>query len=220
MLLAASGKLPQQIRVFRPQSLGLISAAAAQLGIKVEATRNTPALKQILSKKYHDRPHYNPILLEKPPPQALPEDLWGDEWQIANIAAGQIIDLFSDRPIPITSIPKEFYPINLNLTSDIFIPGVVVFGGKKSMQLARWVEQQIPSFINYIPTEIGKSGGFILETGLVDRWVFNTFESEQAATIARKYEQNKKASKGLHFLLIQPDNSGMTTTAFWLLKEN
>ncbi|MEL6788898.1 MAG: Tab2 family RNA-binding protein, partial [Cyanobacteria bacterium J06607_15] len=24
---------------------------------------------------------------------------------------------------------------------------------------------------------------------------------------------------GLHFLLIQPDDSGMTTTAFWLLRE-
>jgi hypothetical protein len=217
ILLAAAGKLPDKIQVFRPQSLGLISVAADKLGIKVEATRNTQVLKQILREKYQ-QPDYNPILLEKPPPQTLPESLWGDEWQIANIAAGQIIDLFSDRPIPINSIPREFYPINLNLSSDIFIPGIVVYGGKKSMQLARWIEQQIPAFINYIPTEVGKSGGFILETGLVDRWVFNTFESKQAEEIARKYEQNKQASKGLHFLLIQPDVSGMTTTAFWLLR--
>ena len=87
------------------------------------------------------------------------------------------------------------------------------------MQLARWIDRQTPAFINYIPTEVGKSGGFILETGLVDRWVFNTFESEQAAEIARNYEQNKQKSKGLHFLLVQPDDSGMTTTAFWLLKQ-
>jgi hypothetical protein len=219
ILQAAAGKLPDKIQVFRPQSLGLISVAADKLGIKVEATRNTPALKQILREKYQ-QPNYNPILLEKSPPQALPENLWGDQWQIANIAAGQIIDLFSDRPIPIKSIPQEFYPINLNLASDLFIPGVIVYGGRKSMAIARWIEQQIPAFINYIPTEIGKSGGFILETGLVERWVFNTFESEQAEGIARKYEQNKQASKGLHFLLIQPDDSGMTTTAFWLLRHD
>jgi hypothetical protein len=219
ILQAAVGELPDKIQVFRPQSLGLISVAADKLGIKVEATRNTQALKQVLREKYQ-QPNYNPILLEKSPPQALPENIWGDKWQIANIAAGQIIDLFSDRPIPIQSIPQEFYPINLNLASDIFIPGVIVYGGRKSREIARWIEQQIPAFINYIPTEIGKSGGFILETGLVERWVFNTFESEQAEGIARKYEQNKQASKGLHFLLIQPDDSGMTTTAFWLLRHN
>ena len=220
MLLVNEGKLPDKIQVFRPQALGLITVAAEKLGIKVEASRNTDNLKQILTERYKNNPNYNPVALEKPPPQALPENLWGDEWQIANIAAGQIIDLFSDRPIPISSIPPELYPINLNLTSDIFIPGVVVFGGRKSMQLARWIGEQNPAFIKYIPTEVGKSGGFILETGLVDRWVFNTFESEQAASIARKYEENKRASKGLHFLLIQPDNSGMTTTAFWLLRES
>jgi hypothetical protein len=217
LLLAAAGKLPTKIQVFRPQSLGLISVAAEKLGIKVEATRNTQTLKQLLKEKYQDQPSYNPTFLEQPPPQALPENLWGDEWQIANIAAGQIIDLFSDRPIPICSLPSEFHPLNLNLPSDIFIPGVVVYGGRKSMQLARWIEQQNPAAINYIPTEVGKSGGFILETGLVDRWVFNTFESEPTARIASQYEQNKQTSKGLHFLLIQPDDSGMTTTAFWLL---
>lgn len=219
ILLAAAGKLPTKIQVFRPQSLSLISVAAAKLGIQAEATRNTTALKQTLQDRFKHNPNYNPVTLEKPPPQALPANLWGDEWQIANIAAGQIIELFSDRPIPISSIPQDFYPLNLNLTSDIFIPGIVVFGGRQSMQLARWIEQQTPAFVNYIPTEVSKSGGFILETGLCDRWIFNTFESEAAAAIAQKYEQNKQASKGLHFLLIQPDDSGMTTTAFWLLRE-
>ena len=218
--LAANGKLPDKIQVFRPQALGLISLAANKLGIELEATRNTEALKQILREKYSADPNYDPLALEKTPPQPLPEDLWGDRWQIANIAAGQIVELFCDRPIPINSIPEDFYPLNLNLSSDLFIPGVVVYGGKKSMQLAQWIARQNPAFINYIPTEVGKSGGFILETGLAERWVFNTFESERAAEIAKSYEQKKQAAKGLHFLLIQPDDSGMTTTAFWLLKES
>ena len=218
--LAANGKLPDKIQVFRPQALGLISLAANKLGIEVEATRNTEALKQILRDRYSANPNYDPLALEKSPPQPLPEDLWGDRWQIANIAAGQIVELFRDRPIPINSIPEEFYPLNLNLGSDLFIPGVVVYGGKKSMQLAQWIARQNLAFINYIPTEVGKSGGFILETGLAERWVFNTFESERAAEIAESYEQKKQAAKGLHFLLIQPDDSGMTTTAFWLLKES
>ena len=216
---AAKGNLPDRIKVFRPQALGLLTAAATNLGIEVEATRNTDVLKQLLVQKYQNNLNYNPLALDKPPPQALPEDLWGDEWQIANIAAGQIVDLFSDRPIPICRIPTEFQPINMGIPSSVFIPGVVVYGGRTSMQLAGWIDKQIPAFINYIPTEVGKSGGFILETGLVDRWIFNTFESEKAAQIAKDYEQKKQASKGLHFLLIQPDDSGMTTTAFWLLRQ-
>jgi hypothetical protein len=219
IIAAAKEKLPDKIQIFRPQALGLLTVVAEKLGIQIEATRNTEILKQVLTNRYKQHPNYNPLALDKPPPQALPENIWGKEWQIANIEAGQIVDLFRDRPLPICSLPEKFLPINLKIASDIFIPGIVVYGGKKSMQLARWIEQQIPAFINYIPTEIDQSGGFILETGLVDRWVFNTFESAQAASIAKSYEQKKQTAKGLHFLLIQPDNSGMTYTAFWLLKD-
>ena len=217
----AKDKLPDKIQVFRPQALGIINTAAEQLNIEVEATRNTTTLKNVLIQKYQDKyPDYNPIKLDKPVPQALPEDLWGDKWQIANIKADQIVDLFRDRPIPICYLPEPLYPINLGVSSDLFIPGIVVYGGRKSMQIAQWIRQKNPAFINYIPTEIGKSGGFILETGLVDRWIFNTFESEEAAKIARNYEQKKQAAQGLHFILIQPDDSGMTNTAFWLLRQD
>ena len=220
ILLAADGRLPETIQIFRPQSLGLIAIAESKLGIKVEATRNTDVLKQVLTQRHKNNPNYNPLALDKPPPQALPESIWGDRWQIANIAAGQIVDLFGDRPIPIRNLPESLMPINLGISSDIPIPGIIVYGGRKSMQLARWIDRQVPAFVDYIPTEVGQSGGFILETGLVDRWIFNTFESAQAAEIAKAYEQKKLASKGLHFLLIQPDDSGMTTTAFWLLRKS
>ena len=216
---AAKAKLPAKIQVFRPQTLGLMTVVGEKLGIEIEATRNTAVLKQILQARHKNNPIYDPLALEKAPPQALPEAIWGDNWQIANIAAGQIVEIFSDRPIPIRSLPESLFPINLGIPSDIPIPGLVVFGGRKSMQIARWIQQNKPAFVNYIPTEAGKSGGFILETGLADRWVFNTFESEQAATIAKSYEEKKQTAKGLHFLLIQPDDSGMTYTAFWLLRQ-
>ena len=218
-LIEVKEQLPQKIKVFRPQTVGLMTVAGQKLGIEVEATRNTAALKQVLQKRYEENHRYDPLAIEKAPPQALPEDIWGDNWQIANIAAGQLVDIFRDRPIPIRSFPESLLPINLGLPSDIPIPGLVVFGGRKSMQIARWVAQNKPAFVNYIPTEVGKSGGFVLETGLADRWVFNTFESEQAAAIAKSYEEKKQTAQGLHFLLIQPDDSGMTYTAFWLLRQ-
>lgn len=215
--IAAQDKLPAKIQVFRPQALGLLSLAAQQIGIPIEATRHTQALKQEL--KQRATPNYHPLKLEQPPPQALPENIWGEEWTFASINSGEISDLFSDRPIPIKNIPEQFLPLNMGIASGISIPGVVVYGGKKSLILARWLEQQQPVWLTYIPTEVGQSGGLILETGLVDRWIFNTFDNQEFASVAQDYEQKKQASQGLHFLLIQPDNSGMTYTGFWLLKQ-
>ena len=225
IIAAAKGKLPSLVQVFRPQTLGLISTTAEKLGISVEATRHTPELKNIVEQRALENaaknkiPNYNPLAIDRPPPQPLPENLWGERWQIANIAAGEIVNLFRDRPIPIKSIPEAFEPLSLGLASNIAIPGIVVYGGKKSLILARWIEQQTPVFLKYIPTEVGYSGGFVLETGLIDRWILNTFEGEQAAKIAQDYERKKQQSQNLHFLLIQPDDSGMTHTGFWLLKE-
>ena len=87
------------------------------------------------------------------------------------------------------------------------------------MQIAQWLVEEKPVSLNYIPTEIGKSGGLVLESGLVDRWIFATFESSAVAQAAKAYEQAKQQSNQLHFLLLQPDDSGMTHTGFWLLKD-
>jgi hypothetical protein len=158
--------------------------------------------------------------IKKSVPQPLPENLWGDGWNFANIAAGDLEDLFGDRPIPIREIPEAWLPINLKIASTIEIPGVVVYGGKKSLILARWLATEKPTSLNYIPTEVGQSGGLVLETGSLDRWIFNTFDRSDVSSIAQEYEHKKQASQGLHFLLVQPDTSGMTYTGFWLLKNN
>ncbi len=214
---------PNVVQVFRPQALGLVTIAAQKLGIEVEATRNTAALKKELIKRAvsyaTSLPNYNPVAVDKPPPQALPENLWGEQWNFASIGAGDLVEMFSDRPIPIKDMPESFLPLNLGIASTTPIPGIVIYGGRNSLRLARWLEREKPVFLNYIPTEVGKSGGLILETGLVDRWILATFEAREVVQAAQSYEQRKRASQGLHFLLVQPDDSGMTYTGFWLLKE-
>ena len=221
---AAGKELPAKIQVFRPQALGLLSIAAETLGIEIEATRRTTVLKRELNKQARQYgrqiPNYNPLALDKPPPQPLPEDLWGEKWNFASIAAGEIEQTFRDRPIPVLNLPESLLPLNLGISSAVVVPGVVIYGGRKSLQIVRWLQQQQPVALNYIPTEVGKSGGLVLEVGLVDRWVFATFEDEAVAKAAQNYEQSKQQSQGLHFLLVQPDDSGMTYTGFWLLKDD
>ena len=220
---AAGSQLPDLIQVFRPQSLSLLTAAGKKLGIKVEATRRTAALKQELQKRASEyssaREGYNPVKLEKLPPQALPENLWGEQWRFAALSAGDLVDVFRDRPMPILDMPKFLFPINLGIASTVPVPGVAIYGGRKSMQLARWLQAAKPVSLNYIPTEVGESGGLVLESGLVDRWIVATFEDREIAKAAQVYEQRKQESQGLHFLLVQPDDSGMTYSGFWLLRE-
>jgi len=207
---AASGNLPNVIQVFRPQSLSLIEQAGNSLGIKVEATRRTIALKQWLTQKQQF------TALDKPPPTPLSENLWGDKWSFATLGAGYITDFFSERPIPILETPEFLLPINLGLASTVPVPGVVIYGGRKSMQLARWLQNNRPVELNYIT---GQPDGLILEVGLVDRWVVATFEDEEVSQAAALFQQRKQNSQGLHFLLVQPDDSGMTYTGFWLIQE-
>ena len=221
---ASATGLPDVIQVFRPQSLSLLTLAGQQLGIQVQATRHTSALKQWLKERASQYKHqdnytgedYNPIALDKPPPMPLPENLWGEQWRFATLPAGNLEEAFAERPIPILQMPKFLLPLNLGLASTVTVPGVVIYGGRQSMQLARWLHNVQPVALNYIA---GAPDGLILEAGLVERWVVATFEDKEVATAAQTYEQRKPISRGLHFLLVQPDDSGMTYTGFWLLGE-
>jgi hypothetical protein len=220
---ASTTQLPDVIQVFRPQSLSLLTSAGQQLGVAVEATRRTPTLKQWLQERASQYPKqdnytgeaYNSIALDKPPPVPLPENLWGEQWRFATLPAGNIEEAFAERPIPILQMPEFLLPINLGLASTVSVPGVVIDGGRQSMRLARWLQEAKPVALNYMA---GAPDGLILEAGLVDRWVVATFEDTEVITAAQRYQQRKEESKGLHFLLVQPDDSGMTYSGFWLLQ--
>jgi len=220
---ASTTQLPDVIQVFRPQSLSLLTSAGQQLGVAVEATRRTPALKQWLQERAAQYPKqdnytgeaYSPIILDKPPPVPLPENLWGEQWRFATLPAGNIEEAFAERPIPLKQMPEFLLPINLGLASTVSVPGVVIDGGRQSMRLARWLQDAKPVALNYMA---GAPDGLILEAGLVERWVVATFEDTDVIAAAQRYQQRKEESKGLHFLLVQPDDSGMTYSGFWLLQ--
>ena len=222
-LMDAGQPRPDRIHVFRPQTLNLLEPVGKQLGIHIEATRRTPVLKQWLKEKAsqyplqagHTRQPYQPLALDKLPPVPLSEKLWGDRWRFAALPAADLVDAFSDRMIPILDMPASLLPINLGLASTTLIPGVVIDGGRQAMRLALWLQQAQPVSLSYIP---GAPDGLVLEAGLVDRWILTTFVDAEVAAAGKEFERRKQLSQGLHFLLVQPDDSGMTYSGFWLLK--
>lgn len=215
-------RLPEALEFFRPECESLVVAAGQRLGIRATATRRTPLLKQVLQQRVREYPQmerysgddYQPISVYRPAPVPVPEDLQGDRWQFASLNAGDI-DGFASRPIPVRSMPESLRPFNLGLASTLPIPGVVIEGGRKSRSLTRWLQEIDPVSIEYIA---GDPYGIVLEAGLVDRWVLETFKDEEVAAAARTYQQRLQQSRGLHFLLVRPDDSGMTYSGFWLLQ--
>ena len=219
---AKAGSWPSQIEIFRPQSVSLTEVACRELPISVQPKRDIPTLKQWLRQRaawypslqnYTGDP-YEPTAIERPAPTPISDYLMGDRWQFAALNSDSLARLI-EEPIPVTLLPKSLTPINLGLPSTLLIPGVIIDGGRKSMQLAQWLQSIVPAMLQYIP---GPPDGLLLEAGLADRWIMATFQDEDVAAAARTFTERKLAAKGLHFLLIRPDDSGMTYTGLWLLQ--
>jgi hypothetical protein len=155
-------------------------------------------------------------MLDRLPPQPIPDNLIAEKWQFATLTAIDLIESFRDRPMPIISWDDRLLPKNLGLDDRVAIPGVVFYGGRQSMQLARWIQESQPVSVDYRGDEVENLGGLVLSAGETERWVMVTFNDAEVTQAARLYEARKKLAQGLHFLLVAPDDSGVTYTGIWL----
>ena len=222
---AAAGSdkpLPQQLCAFRPATAQLLQLAGDRLHIPVQLTRHTLALKNWLRDRQRKTPIINPttrtpydiLKLERPAPAPLPNNLWGDQWRFASLPIGAFVEQLAPRSIPIKKLPSVLHPDNFGLAADVPLPGVIIEAGRSAMVLAQWLMSQSPAAIRY---KSGQPDGLILEAKLVDRWILTTFDDEEVGQAGRTHENRKRATHGLHFLLVRPDDSGMTETGLWLL---
>lgn len=221
-LFTLMGPPPTQFQVFRPRSLTFMEDVGKTLNIAVEATRQTTGLKRVLqvrTQAYAQLPEYtgqsyDPLAIEPLPPQPMPEHLWGDQWQFVTLAASELESVLLQRPIPLRTVPEMLLPSQLGLAADTRIPGVLINGGRRSMQLAQWLQQQQPASMQVMRAELS---GLIMAAGLNERYVLVTYDDADIVSAAQGFEQGKQGSQGLHFLLVQPDDSGVTYTGMWLL---
>lgn len=217
-----AGGWPTHINIFRPQAISLVEVACRELPVKVQPHRDVPAIKQWLHQRAAWYPNlegytadpYHPTVLERPAPVPLADHLMGESWQFAAVSPNDLQRL-TGEPIPIQSIPSENMPLTLGVASTTAIPGVIIDGGRQSMRLAQWLQSARPVMLQYIA---GAPDGLLLEAGLADRWIMATFEDKAVAEAARTFTERKLAAQGLHFLLVRPDDSGMTYTGLWLLR--
>ncbi|MGD1901867.1 MAG: Tab2 family RNA-binding protein [Geitlerinemataceae cyanobacterium] len=219
------GSLPDALHAFRPEALSLIKSAGRGLGVTTIATRRTIALKRYLQRRageYRNIDGFSaeiaratdPLAVGRPAPTPLDESLQGDRWRFASLTPRDL-DSLLDRPIRFKFAPDFLQPLNLNLASTHQIPGVVIDAGRTAIHLSRWLDRQSPVALDYIP---GQPDGLVLELGLADRSIVATFEDPQMSGAGRTYRDRREAARGLHFLLVRPDDSDMTYTGLWLLQ--
>jgi hypothetical protein len=151
-----------------------------------------------------------------PPPLPLPERLIDDStWQFASLTAAALERDLLPQPMPIQRVSGDLLPSRCGVANSTPIPGVVVLGGRRALKLAQWVAAQTPVGLKFVQ---GSPSGLILTSELNQRWVFLTFTDPEVNQAAQAFEQRKAAAQGLHFLLVQPDDSGVTYTGLFIFQ--
>jgi hypothetical protein len=149
------------------------------------------------------------------PPLPLPDSLMGDEWRFAALTAVDLQNRLIPRPIPILGIPHDYLPSTLQLPPQTLVPGIIIYGGKHALRLGQWLAEQKPQQLQFISGELS---GVTLTTQVGQRWVLLTFQDPEVIAAAHQFEDRKARAIGLHFLLVQPDDSGVTETALFILR--
>lgn len=149
-------------------------------------------------------------------PQPMPENLWGERWQFVRLTVEDLEHRLLLHPIPIRRVSPAALPSQQALTADALIPGIVLEAGKRSLTLSRWIEQQQPTSVAAVNRELGA----VMLDSASHRWILATYQDQAVQEAAKNFEDLKLHSSGIHFLLIQPDDSGTTHSGLWILREN
>jgi RNA-binding protein Tab2/Atab2 len=149
-----------------------------------------------------------------PVPQPMPENLWGDRWQFVRLTAEDLEFRLLLRPIPLRHVSPLALPSQQALAPSALIPGVAIEAGRQSKPLAQWIAAQQPVRLEAVNRELG---ALMLDTD-EHRWIMATYQDEAVKEASETFEALKPKSKGIHFLLIQPDDSGMTYSGLWILQ--
>ena len=212
---------PTTIRFFRVQMKNMITIALSELpGVTAKASRITYTLYDWLHEReasvYPAMPGYRKPRPEVVPlkiPVKLPEQLRGEQYAVATLPFAEFAEggSISDDNIGFGSLcPLPSIPIS----PDVMVPGIVIFS-RRSRAIAAWLTGIDLAFV------VGslESREFLLEVGLDTQYLLARMRTGFQVTEAEAFEANKRMTRGLHFLSVQPGPEAEQPDGFWLLKD-
>ena len=147
-----------------------------------------------------------PLTSNERQPNPLPDALRGDRWSFVSLTAADIKGL-ADLVIPFGE------QLSIPLAPETVVPGVVVYS-QRAKPLAAWMQSAEPVALDYV--EEARNRGLVLEAGGEDRWQMVGFPEGPLLAEGKKFQENKKAANGYHFLVVQ-DPKAENFTGFWTL---
>ncbi|MDB9524553.1 Tab2/Atab2 family RNA-binding protein [Oscillatoria sp. CS-180] len=210
---------PDRIRFFRFSMQNMITRACEDLGLPVQASRRTLALKQWMDYRktevYPNEPGYtdkpSPSVGAPPPaPQPLPDALIGQQWALVTLPAGDLADM-PEWPI---SFGEAFPTRFAGLEPDTLVPGLVMFSSR-ALPMAGWLSGLE---ISELRIEAGKVSRLILETGSADSWVVAVLNTPELQKEAQNFEATKARANQVHFLAVQDNPETEAFAGFWLMQ--
>ncbi len=216
--ILSSTKPPLKVRFFRSSMTNIITRGCKQAGLVPQATRRLFAMADWLQERMVEvypknskfqAPDPDPLPL-KPAgaivPQALPDALTADRWQILSLPS---IELKDAREWGIDF--GEFFPVNL--APDTEIPGIMMVS-PRAMAISAWMSGVEPVFLRFYP--LSDRWQLRLDCGADASWIVADITD---GTTANAFEEAKLQAGGIHFLSLKTDPETEKISGFWLLKQ-
>lgn len=217
-IIASTGITPLKVRFFRHSMANIITRGCKQAGLVPQSSRRLFALATWLqermvevypqSPKFQD-PDPEPLPL-KPPgaivPQALPDALTADRWQILSLPSPELKD-----PGEWEIDFGEFFPVNL--APDREIPGIMMVS-PRALPISAWMSGVEPVFLRFYP--LTDRWQLRLDCGADVSWIVASITDRATATA---FEEAKQQAGGIHFLTLKTDPETEKISGFWLLKQ-
>jgi len=209
---------PNTVKFFRTQMFNMINIALSELELNVRPSRKTRLLAEKLRERessvYKKMEGFKPFLREMDnsqllmkTPERMPDFLRGDSYIFATIEISSLKDVINQKPMFL-----EIFQPSLPINQEYSMPGLIILSSR-AKSLSSWLNS-IELF--GVICDIEKKD-LILECGLDTQYLFGKIKKDQYKE-SRVFEENKKKSKGLHFIAVQSNSSDQEIVAFWLLQ--
>lgn len=213
---------PETIRFFRAQMKNMINIALSDIpGVVCKPSRVTYALYDWIDQRERNvyptmpgyrRPRPEPLSLKLP--VKLPEQLRGEQYAVATLPYAEFLPggSISEENIGFGSLCP--LPTAGDISADTMVAGVVIFS-RRAKAIAAWLTGLDLAFVSAVL----ESRELHIEVGLDTQYLLARMRTPIQTTEAESFEEQKRVTRGLHFLSIQTGPETEQPDGFWLLRD-
>ena len=220
---------PTKVRYFRYQMQNMIKRACEEAGLLPYPSRRTLALQQWLEDRqenvYPKEEGYKassspsvskPLEVVNP----LPDALMGQKWALVSLPTAAF-DEMDEWDVGF----GEAFPLALaELDADAQVPGFIIYSNRAT-PLAAWmsgleiaaVRAAKEESSNYV-SKNSDTARLLMDTGTIETWQLADLVGEETQAEGERFEQAKKAAKGVHFIAVQDNPESESFAGFWLMQ--